>query len=134
MDSASGANWRIVFYVEEDASPVRDYLRGLDARTRARFGWLIEQLRVRNVTAREPLVKKLDEKLWKLRCESQTNIYRLIFSFVTGRQIVLLHGFQKKTQRTPRGEIDLAQRRLQRFIERQGGDGHGSGSAARPRR
>ena len=134
MDRAPDANWRVVFYIEEDASPVRDFLRGLDDKTRARFGWLIDRLQERNVTAREPLVRKLDDKLWELRCESQTNIYRLIFSFVTRRRIVLLHGFQKKTQKTPRGEIEIAQSHLKRFIEREGGEGHDAESGTRPRR
>jgi phage-related protein len=93
--------------------------------TQARFDWSIEQLRIRNVAAREPLVRKLDGKLWELREESRTNIYRVIYCFFTGRRIVLLHGFQKKTQRTPRGEIEGAERRLARFLERESGDGDG---------
>ena len=36
----------------------------------------------------------------------------------TGRQIVLLHGFVKKTQKTPRGEIDIAIKRMNDFIGR----------------
>jgi len=58
----------------------------------------------------------------ELREESRTNIYRVIYCFVVGRRIVMLHGFQKKTQETPRGEIDIAERRLERFIAR--GDEH----------
>jgi len=72
-------------------------LRGLDAKTQRRFRWSIEQLRLRNVQAREPLVRHLDGKIWELREESQTNIYRLLYFFFTGRRIVFLHGFQKKT-------------------------------------
>ncbi len=70
----------------------------------------MEQLRLRNVQAREPLVKKLDDNLWELREESSTNIYRIIYVFFTGRRIVFLHGFQKKTRKTPRREIEQARR------------------------
>jgi DNA-binding XRE family transcriptional regulator len=59
-------------------------------------------------------VKKLTGKLWELREESRTDIYRVIYCFVTGRRVLLIHGFQKKTQRTPRGEIEIAERRLER--------------------
>jgi phage-related protein len=38
--------------------------------------------------------------------------------FYTGRHIVLLHGFQKKTQKTPRREIEIAQQRMEDFIRR----------------
>ena len=122
MPEEPDADWKVSFYVEGDGeSPVREFLRSLDRPTRARFGWSIEQLRIRNVSAREPLVKKLTSRLWELREESQTNIYRVIYCFVSSRRIVLLHGFQKKTQRTPKGEIEIAERRLARFLERESG-------------
>jgi len=103
----------IEFYIAENgASPVREFLAGLDAKTQARFVWSLEQLRLRNVQARPPLVRHLEDKLWELREESSTNIYRLLYIFFTGQRIVILHGFQKKTQRTPRREIETALARL----------------------
>ena len=118
-----GSEWSIVFYIEEDGeSPVRDFLESVDAKTQARFLWSIEQLRVRNVQAREPLVRHLEGKLWELREESRTNIFRLLYFFFSGRQIVFLHGFQKKTQKTPRRELETARKRMQRFIDREGGE------------
>jgi len=120
---ADQSEWSIVFYIDEQgSSPVRDFLRGLDEKTRTRFGWAIEQLRVRNVEAREPLVKHLEGKLWELRRESETNIYRLLYFFAEGRRIILLHGFGKKTQKTPRREIATAQKRMQDFLRRTGGE------------
>ena len=115
--------WAIVFYLEDDGrSPVEEFLSGLDAKTRARFDWSLEQLRVRNVSAREPLVKHIGGKLWELREESRINIYRVLYVFYTGRKIVLLHGFQKKTQKTPTKEIAVALWRLQHFVEREEGE------------
>ncbi len=112
--------WTVVFYTEEDGtSPVSKFLRQLDAKTQVRFAWSIEQLRVRNVLAREPLVRHLEDKLWELREESNTNIYRLIYFFFSGRRIVFLHGFQKKTQKTPRREIEIALQRLDNFVKRE---------------
>jgi len=116
-------DWSIVFYIEDNGnSPIEDFLTGLDAKTSARFLWSIEQLRVRNIRAREPLVKNLKDKVWELREESQTNIYRLLYFFYTGKQIVFLHGFQKKSQKTPNKEIELAVRRMQRFVAREEGE------------
>lgn len=109
-------DWSIVFYAEEDGrSPVVAFLDSLDVKTRARFEWSIEQLRRRNVRARPPLVKHLDGKLWELREESNTNIYRLLYVFFAGRNIVFLHGFQKKSPKTPRRAIETALARLDRF-------------------
>lgn len=120
----SADDWSIEFYVDERGrSPVEDFLDALDDRTRARFLWSIEQLRLRNVRAREPLVRHLDGELWELREESATNIYRVVYFFFTGRRIVLLHGFQKKTQRTPRRELVAAARRHEDFLNREGRSG-----------
>jgi phage-related protein len=117
-------DWTIVFYLSPTGdSPVEQFLRGLDRKTYNRFLWSIEQLRVRNVQAREPLVKHLEGKLYELRRESTTNIYRILYAFLSGRRILLLHGFQKKTHRTPRQEIELALRRLEDILAEEGGEG-----------
>lgn len=121
---ADQPEWTIVFYIDEQGhSPVAAFLESLDLKTQARFDWSIEQLRVRNVQAGEPLVKHIDGKLWELRRASSGNIYRVLYFFHTGRQIVFLHGFQKKSQKTPRREIETAQQRLEDFLRRvEGGE------------
>ncbi len=115
------AEWTTEFYLEADgSSPVEEFLDSVDLKTRARFRWSMEQLRLRNVQAREPLVRHLDGDLWELREESSTNIYRIVYFFFTGRRIIFLHGFQKKTQRTPRRELETALRRYQEFLTLKG--------------
>ncbi len=86
MDSE--LEWSVVFYVDELGNdPVATFLGGLDVKIQARFNWSIEQLRLRNVQAREPLVRHLEGKLWELREESQTNIYRLLYFFFTDHRL-----------------------------------------------
>ena len=121
--------WSVVFYTEDNGTcPVREFLVSLDAKTQVRFAWSIEQLRLRNVAAREPLVRHLDGKLWELREESSTNIYRLIYFFFSGQRIVFLHGFQKKTEKTPRREIEVALQRLDSFMKKEEKEGrHNAG-------
>lgn len=108
------------YYVDESGHiPVRDFLASLDKETYARFLWSLEQVRVRNVRAREPLVRHLEGKIWEIREESNTNIYRILYFFFSGKRIVLLHGFIKKTQKLPSKELDTAFRRLALFMERE---------------
>lgn len=115
-------DWEIEYYVADEGDvPVRAFLHRLDQKTYARFQWSLGQLRTRNVHVREPLVRHLEGKLWELREESQTNIYRIIYFFFSGRRIVLLHGFQKKTEKTPRREIETALQRMNHFVRREGG-------------
>jgi len=113
--------WTIEYYVDESGHvPVQDFLGSLDKETYARFLWSLEQVRVRNIRAREPLVRHLEGKIWEIREESNTNIYRILYFFFSGRRIVLLHGFVKKTQKLPRRELDIALKRLTLFMEREG--------------
>ena len=120
---ANESDWTIVFYLDSNGdSPVEDFVDQLDKKTQARLLWSLEQLRLRNIRAHAPLVRQIDGKLWELREESRTNIYRVFYFFYTGRQIVLLHGFQKKSQKTPRREIVTAQNRLNDFVARMEGE------------
>lgn len=113
--------WRIEFYCTAyGVSPVREFLESLDDQTQARFIWAIEQLRIRNIHACAPLVKPIEGKLWELRRSSSGNIYRLMYFFFTGQRIVFLHGFQKKTSKTPQREIETAQKRMEDYIRRKG--------------
>lgn len=115
--------WKLLFYqTASGASPVREFLRSLDKTTRVRFGWSLEQLRLRNTQAQPPLVKHIEGKLWELREESSTNIYRIFYCLYEGQRILVLHGFAKKTQKTPRREIEIALQRLADFRQRKGGE------------
>ena len=57
-----------------------------------------------------PLVRALGGGLWEVRSSLGTRIARVILTFHDG-EIVLLHGFIKKTRKTPHADVDLARRR-----------------------
>jgi phage-related protein len=52
--------------------------------------------------------KHLEEGIYEIRIEFGSNIYRIFSFFDDNKLVVLLHGFQKKTQKTPRKEIERA--------------------------
>ncbi|MBT6231449.1 MAG: type II toxin-antitoxin system RelE/ParE family toxin [Candidatus Scalindua sp.] len=66
--------------------------------------------------------KKLTEtdELWEVRVIAGSNIFRLIGFFYKTNLLVLAHAFQKKTQKTPRQAIKLAEKRKQEYFERKG--------------
>ncbi len=59
-----------------------------------------------------PHSKHLRGKVWELRIGSGRRDYRVLYFAATGRPFVLLHAFVKKTPKTPRGELETAERRL----------------------
>lgn len=62
-----------------------------------------------------PHVKFLGDKLWEIRLKGKTGISRSIFIIVTGKEIVILNTFIKKTQKIPMKELNLAKERLKRW-------------------
>jgi phage-related protein len=48
--------------------------------------------------------------LYEIRVEYQSNIYRIFCFFDQGKLVILLNGFQKKTRKTPKKEIELAEK------------------------
>ena len=54
--------------------------------------------------------------MYEIRVDKSTNIYRIFYFVYTGRRFILLHGFQKKTQKTPKREIEIAEKRRKEFI------------------
>jgi DNA-binding XRE family transcriptional regulator len=75
--------WIIEYFVEDNGRvPVREFLQDVDKETYARFLWSLEQVRVRNVMAHEPLVRHIEGKIWEIREESHTNIYRILYGFL----------------------------------------------------
>jgi phage-related protein len=101
----------VVFYITlTGREPVREWLRSLhrnekkqigeDIKT-VQFGWPIGM----------PVVEKLDRDLWEVRTKLRDKISRLIFT-VYENQIVLLHGFIKKSQKISAEDLELAQRRM----------------------
>ena len=50
------------------------------------------------------------DNLYEIRIEYQSNIYRIFCFFDEGNLIILVNGFQKKTQKTPKSEIEQAER------------------------
>jgi phage-related protein len=63
-----------------------------------------------------PLIRKLDPGLWEIRSSLAARIARVVFA-VDGDTMALLHGFMKKSRKTPVNDIDTSRRRLARLLE-----------------
>ncbi len=58
-----------------------------------------------------PHVKHLQGKLWEMRLTGRDGIARAIYVTATGRRVVVVHAFVKKSQKTPRAALELAEQR-----------------------
>lgn len=55
--------------------------------------------------------------LWKIRIEFESNIYRIFCCFDKGNLVVLFNGFQKKSKKTPKKEIEKAMKIKEEYFE-----------------
>ena len=63
--------------------------------------------------------------LYEIRIEHQSNIYRIFCCFDDDKMIVLFNGFQKKTQKTPKREIEKAKRLMKLYFQEKNKKQHG---------
>ena len=62
--------------------------------------------------------KHLDDGIYEIRIEYRSDIYRILSFFDEGRLIILLHVIKKKTQKTPRKELDRAKELRREYYEK----------------
>jgi phage-related protein len=98
------------FRTERGSEPVREWIKALsivekriigeDIKT-VQFGWPLGM----------PIVRKVEPGLWEVRSRLPSRIARILFT-VTEHKMVLLHGFIKKSEKTPADDLSLARQRL----------------------
>ena len=108
------------FYENGDKIPVKDFLDSLNVKMRAKLLMEIKLLEEKGTLLREPYSKPLGDGIFELRAKVGTDISRVLYFFYYEGRIVLTHGFIKKTQRTPAGEIEKAKKYRRGYIERHG--------------
>lgn len=59
------------------------------------------------------------DDIWEVRAQFGGNIFRILGFFAGSTKLILTNGFIKKRQKTPRQEIDLAERRKKEYLSRQ---------------
>lgn len=105
-----------VFYATPSSNePVREWLKKLDAESRrivgedlatAEFGWPLGM----------PLCRDMGKGLYEIRSHiTHSRIARVLFAPIAG-EMVLLHGFIKKTQKIPQPDLDLARKRMKEYL------------------
>lgn len=76
---------------------------------------LLEEL---GMDLREPNAKHLEGPIWELRVRFSTNVHRILYFVQNQNTVVLLHGFTKKSNKTPPEEFAIAKKRLAEFRKR----------------
>ena len=109
--NSSMENLTIEFYKKENNDcPVQDFLDSLDFKMQAKMYRIIALLKEHGTALRLPYSEFLADGIFELRAKQGSDITRILYFFVVGNRAVLTHGFVKKTQKTPPGEIEKAKK------------------------
>jgi phage-related protein len=101
-------NWSVDFL----NAAVRAELEALPEDIQAHFLRISQLIEDHGLMAvREPYVKHLEGPLWEMRLKGKDGIARAAYVTASGRRVIVVRVFVKKTEKTPREEIQLALRR-----------------------
>ena len=110
----------ILYQTDFGDKPVEEFLADLDSGARAKTIRALELLRTQQMVPQKFWKKLVGTNLWEVRVEYAGNVYRVLAAFAKNNRVILLHGFQKKSQKTPRQDMEIAQQRQKRYFQRHG--------------
>lgn len=105
--------WRVEFL----DSRVRAELDAFPEDIRARFERIVRMIETHGLEqVHEPYVKHLEGRVWEMRMKGRDGIARAAYVTATGRRVVVVHVFGKKTQKTPRNALRTALQRAKEVV------------------
>lgn len=112
-------DFELIAYEKENGEvPVEEFLNSVNPKMRAKIYGLMGILQEKGNMLREPYSKHLEDGIFELRCKFGNDITRVLYFFYYEGKIIMTNGFVKKTQKTPKEEIQIAKDRRKDFIER----------------
>ena len=111
---------KINFYTTESGKkPVQEFLDQLNEKQVSKVLWVLKFIRDHEKVPGQYFKKLVNtDELWEVRAVKGNNIFRFLCYFDGDNIIVVTNGFQKKTQKTPKQEIALAEKRKKEYLAR----------------
>lgn len=110
----------VIFYkTSSGRSPVLAFLNRLSSKQAKKTAWVVNLVEDMDVVPGQYFQKMPStDNLWEIRVEVGGDIFRFLAFFDGQKLIVLCHAFKKKTQKTPRQAIRLAEQRKRDYFRR----------------
>jgi phage-related protein len=100
--------WEILYYNEKVQELINDWPVGI----RAFYARVTERMILFGPNLGMPFTRSMGKGLFEIRAKGKEGIGRAFFCTISDQKIVILHTFIKKTQKTPKKELDIARRRM----------------------
>lgn len=111
-------SWKVSYYTSKDGkNPVRDFLDECNKKQQSKLLRIISNINQYGLLSVVPHLKKLEGfPFWEIKILGRDNI-RVIYTVMIGQEVLLLHGFFKKSQKTPLSEISISMKRYKEWID-----------------
>ena len=111
--------WTSVYYVSDSGRvPVKKFIDSLASRTQQKYFAVIGMLEKLGKNLPEPHAKSLGNGIYELRFKGQEGHIRILHFFYDGNKIILTNGFIKKSNKTPKKEMTLAEKRKEQYLNK----------------
>jgi len=108
---------KIEFYLTKSGrSPVTDFLDKQPIRDQAVVLAILNDIEKNGFDARGVQFRQLQGKLWEIKIKAPSGGFRLLYVTIEKDLLFILHGFKKKTQKTPPKDLKLALKRLKEIL------------------
>ena len=108
---------KVSFYTTADGKcPVAEFIDSQPAKVAQKIAWVLKAVQEIEKVPKTYFKKLSDTDFYEVRIELSGNIYRLLGFFHNGNIVILTNGFQKKTQKTTKSEIEVCEARMKDFL------------------
>jgi len=109
---------QIVFFLtDSDKNPVLDFIDKLEKKDQAKILGCLKSIQELGFETPRADFRQIDGKLWEIKIRASSGGYRIFYVTICRSKMVLLHAYQKKSQKAPKKEIVVALKRLKVVIE-----------------
>ena len=111
----------VLFFRRADGtSPVEEFIDGLNDKQAQKVAWVLQLIEDMDIIPAQYWKKLTNtDDIWEARIQFGGNIFRILGFEDQGKFVVLTNGFAKKTQKTPKREIELAEQRKKTYLRDQ---------------
>ena len=110
---------KVTFYTTLDGKcPVAEFIDSQPAKVAQKIAWVLKAVQEIEKVPKTYFKKITDTDFYEVRIEIIGNIHRLLGFFHNANIGILTNGFQKKTQTTPKSEIEICKERMNDFLKR----------------
>ena len=104
-------DWKVSFYNKKVSEATLAFPKGI----LANFLHIVEMIEQFGPSLGMPYTKALGKSLYEIRAKGKEGIGRSFFCTIKGNEVVILHSFIKKTNKTPKKDLDIARKRMKEF-------------------